>query len=205
MNDQRLEELLRYADADPPAATASSLAAAVRRRARRRAVLRVAGPAAAAAAALVIALTFGHVGRPDRRIADETPGRPGSPRTLPSSLPAATVDIERLRAECVQLERQADLHAKLAASMVHAEGLAAHRARAASVLAEPDAGQVVAAQLDRAARTLVDFGDDLLRRQAAIDPSARTMAAGAYRDAAALSPDSPAAAVARQRLQEMNI
>ncbi len=89
--------------------------------------------------------------------------------------------------------------------MLRAEDLAARRVRAANVLAEPGAGYLVAEQLDRAAKALVDFGDDVLRRQQEPDASLQSMAAGAYRDAAALCPGSPAAAVARQRLQKMNI
>jgi hypothetical protein len=109
-------------------------------------------------------------------------------------------DADAVRREAAQLEAEARLHLLTAEAMLRHEASAARAAdatRAAVVLARPDPIDEIAAGRARAARTMLHYGDRLLREP---DPGA---AAVAYQRVLELFPASPEAESARQRLAQI--
>ena len=182
-----LAKLLRDVDAAQPLrAGADDLVAQVRRRARRGRVAR-----RVAAAGLLMA--FGGVSfwyaslpsAPSKVIVLTTP-----PTTATAPAP---VDVAELQRELARLNAEAELHERTALLI-----LARVQAAVAPMVAAPDARQALTTQVERSALTLVNRGDSLLH-----DPGAKAEAAESFKRVLELFPQSQAAALARQRLNQI--
>jgi len=117
-------------------------------------------------------------------------------RSLPveKSKPTARVDIAGLKREFARFNAEAELHERTAQRILARE-------RAASRPAIPDvavANDVLSAQLERSALTLLNRGDNLLH-----DPSGKAEAAASFRRILELFPQSRGATLARERLNQI--
>ncbi|MBN1489464.1 MAG: hypothetical protein JXA69_06050 [Phycisphaerae bacterium] len=186
-----IEQLLRAADraASPPPIAPADLAGHVRRLARRRRTLRAVG--GAAAAAMVVLAVGSRFLMPQAGPTAESPIATGPQ-------PATQNEVTQLRAEIAALRQEAD------AALALARQLAAERQRQDQVAAlqrvidGPDAVDEVRREMDQAAFTIVYQADRMLR-----ELNLPESAIESYRQAIRLFPDSPSAAVARQRLAEI--
>lgn len=194
MNDYRLAILLRQADADAaPPALGADTARRVRRRRQRRIAVR------SVATSLIVVLAMGwfwtHRPAPPKTIVahhDEAPMR--------AAPPAVLLDAQTLKSELATCEADARLHELTAEAMLRLEKQ--EKARHAVAPKPPDALDVLgqlAVERDIAAHVIVDRGDRMLK-----NPGGRAEAASAYRRVLDLFPDSREAAVARERLEQLN-
>jgi hypothetical protein len=112
-----------------------------------------------------------------------------------------TVDAEALGRENAQLEAEARLHLLTAEAMLRREAVASRAAQAAqandALARRPDPLAEIAAGRGQAARTMLRYGDRLLREP---DPEA---AAVAYERVLELFPSTAEAESARQRLAQI--
>jgi hypothetical protein len=188
VNDERLEALLRAAgqSATPPREAPAGLAERVRglqaRRARNR---KLAGGASIALVLLGVGIYAGLVGHGDRETADR-PVADGS-----SSAP----DPEAIKAEIARLDAEAQRRQQAVRKMILAD--AARRA-IARVQAEQDAPsplELVRIEREKTAFLLVDRAEQVGAR-------AQGAAADEYRRVLELFPNTQAARVARERLND---
>ena len=194
MNDDRLAILLRQADADaaPPALRADVVGRVRRRRQRRIAVRSI-------AASLMVVLATGwfwmHRPSPPKTTVARHTDAPRHAAPAPAAFDARTIQIE-----LAQCQAEARLHELTVEAMLRIEKQ--ERARLAAAPKPRDALDVLgqlAVQRDIAAHVIVDGGDRMLK-----SPGGRAQAADAYRRVLDLFPDSREAAVARQRLEQLN-
>jgi hypothetical protein len=195
VNEEQLRELLQTADdAAPPPGVRADLTARVRQRVRGRKRMRAAGGAAVlvllAVAATVLVAHGGPKSKAPLTSKDDLKGR---------EMP---IDIPALKAQYARLESEARQHELTAAAMLRSEArsqreeqAAAATERAREILTRPDVLDELAARRERTARILVDRGDVLLR-----EPGGAPAAAESYKNVVDLFPDTPEAAVARDRL-----
>lgn len=183
-----LKQLLEQADrSGGPPLMPSDLAERVRRRGRRRRVTRlVASGAGTVVLALAAMWTLYHLPRP------ALPIRPIVRLPAPPSPLRDDAELRRLDAE-------AQVHQQLADALWQAERRAQRLARANAILAAPDAFQVIQSHRDQAALTTLEQADRLLHQLKLTDEAKHE-----YEQAIRLFPETPGAAVARQRLQAMN-
>src|SRR5687768_14694027 len=185
MTHERLEQLLRDADGrgDVPAVDAT-LADRVRVRAKRRQRrVRVVGGSAVATACLVAIVSW--MMRPEAQSA--SPG--------PVIVRATKPDVaEKLRAEMLALSQEADRRAAAAEALWAAENSARRMARRRST----DGAGDVAAQVERAAFTMVYQAARMPASRGAASPAAEV-----YRQVAQSFPHTASGEVARQRLIEL--
>jgi hypothetical protein len=121
-----------------------------------------------------------------------------STRPAPAPPPApALADVASLRSAYEQSLRDADVRRRTVDLLLARERHDRSAVRPAAGLMPADPLDEVAAQRDRAAKVLVDFGDAMA---AGPSNSGRRAAAAAYREAVALFPDSVPAARARAQL-----
>jgi hypothetical protein len=193
MNVDPLGKLLRDVDAAQPLrgssrSSSDDLVAQVRRRARRQVQAR----RAAAAAALLVAIggaVVWHASLPS------SPSKVIVLATSPTTAIApAPVDTAQLQRELARLNAEAELHQQTAIRILARERAAA----AAPVVAAPDANQALTAQVERSALTMVNRGNSLLHV-----PGAKAEAAESFKRVLELFPQSQAAAMARQRLDQI--
>ena len=200
MDHDPLSNLLRHADAATPGPREPppDLTDRVRRRVRRRRQVR--HGAAAVTALGVVAAVFVAVSPPrtGRTGGDSSPPPQLAVRTnpVPVSVPI-TEDPAVLRAELDQLRREAEFARTTADRMARAEA-AARRARPS--LGAIDPLDRIEQQRERAALILVHHADRLHR-----ELGRKEAAAAAYRDAAERFPRTHWAAVANDRLRELEI
>jgi hypothetical protein len=189
MDIDPLGKLLRDVDAaEPLRLGADDLVARVRRRARRG---RAARSLVAAALLVVIGgAWFWHASSPAAPSKVRMLAR--SPTTT-NTMMTAPVDVAELQRELARLNAEAELHERTALLI-----LAKEQAAVAPVVTAPDASQTLTAQLERSALTLVNRGDSLLH-----DPGAKTEAAESFKRVLELFPQSQAAALARDRLNQI--
>lgn len=196
MMDDRLQQLLLEADgAYAPPKVDPDLAGHVRRRAKRRSARRIA--AAGFAVMLVCASAVLYVGQNRRQIATKNQSQPT--HSLPSHVSNEAAipgfDAARVRREYASYQAEARIHLKAAQQWKSAEARREQNTRIARLLVEPEPMDELLEQRDRAAQTLVDYGDSMSK-----NPWGRSAANAAYRQVKTLFPDSAQAAVARERL-----
>lgn len=186
MNDDRLRNLLRDADAAAPPPPVRDLATAVRERARRRSRRRRAAVLATVVllpmSALAVALLH-----------KERPAETASIASRP-----VQVDDVALRDEAIRLRAESGLQTAVALRLRLQADRRAHLARERSLM---DAGARTPSFLserDKAALTLLDHGDRLRGELQQVEA-----ALAAYRRAIELFPESQWAAVARKRIEEI--
>jgi hypothetical protein len=190
MSDERLEQLLRQADAafGDPRVGPADLSLRVRRRARRQRRVRVLGTAAAAVLVLSLS-TVAWVNRPGR------PGPGPAPIVVdngptPVSVAELQMQIEQLREEirtgCAAVQevlRRQEFEQRLAVSRKRAEA---------------DPLKEVSDQMDRAALIMVYQADRMYR-----ELNLRESAVASYEQTIKLFPETHWAQVAKDRLAEL--
>ncbi len=178
MNDDRLRSLLKSADSAAPAPVyTADLARAVPHAYRRRMTVRIV--AGTATAALAMAIVIARIPRQSIQ--------PASGPIAVDPSPAAAVDL-------AALNREAQLHGQIAERLWAAERLRQGMARAQS---SPDPLAAIGRTLDRASLVAFDRADQLAaERQFAA-------AAEEFQQTIRLFPQTHWAAVARQRLAEL--
>lgn len=187
MDDRRLEDLLREADAlIPPPPSATDLVGRVRRRRRQRVLVH--GSLAGAALLVLSAAALIRLGpQPKQTIVEVMPPRHVTPQR--------TQDPARLRAEYQQLVAEAELHERSAERLMRRDIARRPRAAIAPDAVRADALADIRGERNRAARALVDLGDTLSN-----EPGERAAAAHIYRQAAELFPETRDGAAAKARL-----
>jgi len=187
MDCDRLGKLLRDVDAEQPLRVgANDLAARIRQRARRRASM-VRGFVAAGLLMAIGGAAFWYASLPNAPSRVIVLATPPTTTTVP-----APVDVAQLQHEFARFNAEAELHEQTARRI-----LARERA-GATVPEVPDAKQVLTAQVERSALTLVNRGDSLLQ-----DPGAKGKAAESFKRVLELFPQSRGAALARERLNQI--
>src|SRR5690349_17374300 len=157
VNDEQLKQLLETADeATPSPAIEAGLAARVRRRGRTRTRRRVIGAASVLAVALVgtVAWSGWYL--------------PGQGRAIATSRPAGTQvkqvasDPLRDKLELAQLERDAEMHSKIASALLRAEPKVLEPRSADDIIVASRIVAELAENRERAAHTMVERGDRLM-------------------------------------------
>ncbi|HWE92765.1 MAG TPA: hypothetical protein VG269_02220 [Tepidisphaeraceae bacterium] len=185
-------------DAAPLPGVRADLTARVRQRVRGRKRMRAAGSATALVLLAVAATVLVAHGGPGSKV----PITQRDNQNRDNQKGEAPVDVPALKEQYARLESEARQHELTAAAMIRMESrarreerIAAAAERAQEVLARPDVLDELAARRDRTARILVDRGDVLLRQTGGAPAAAES-----YKNVVDLFPDTPEAAVARDRL-----
>lgn len=195
---ERLGELLRRADAAAPAPTMESanLADRVRWRARRRRQTRIGGVAVAAAIFLAAGMLVWRSVHPAASITENR--SPAQAAASDAPIPPNALDAAALRAEIARLKLEAEVRAAVAQRMMDLQTRAKKPGGAADARATLDPSTALRLEVDQAALALVYQADAKTR-----SPDLRSAAAESYRFVLTQFPQTPAAALAKQRLVEL--
>lgn len=180
MNDERLRELLRCADADSAGPSAMpELAQRVRGLARRRRMVRAVGVVALIVVGAVVAMV--QLNRPSAPLAQDP-----------------TIDPSVADQRLAVLQTEAEYHSALAERMWEAETQARRVARAERIVATVSPLRQIEREMDRAAMLAIQDADRMLR-----ELNQHEEAAAEYRRTIELFPQSHWAAVAKNRLERI--
>jgi len=197
-----LDGLLREADAaaPPPPVPQPGLAERVRRRRQahvRRQLAAAVVALPAAALALSLALPPARKTPPNGDVAQLNATEPANRRRVPTR---ATDDPQALTAEVLRLKSEAAIRLSVVEGLQKRHARREIEARVAELESRGLAPDSAGLERDKAALTLIDHGDRLRKDFQAVDE-----ALAAYRRAIELFPDTRWAAVAKQRIDSLQI